>query len=256
MITLISVLIIVYLASIGYLYITQDSKVFNTKAIEEEKSFELENVKKITFEVENGIVLDGVYKTSQKKDAPLLIYFGGNADDATRFLLHVKNLDDYEIVSFNYRGFVKSGGKPSQKALYNDALKIYDKYAKEKKVIAVGRSLGTGVAVYLASKREVKGTVLITPYNSIASIAKRKYPIFPIHRLLKHKFEADKHILYVKEPVCLIEVKDDKIISKYHFDRLKEKIPNLGLHVELEDTTHGRVLTHPEFENVLKQIIP
>lgn len=248
-------LIFIYFAILAYIYLTQDSKVFNATDIVKKDEFKVENMENLTFYVTKKITIDGVYKKSQNKNAPLLIYFGGNADDATRILLHVENLRKFDVLSFNYRGYVKSTGKPSQRVLFSDSIKIYDEYAKDKKVILIGRSLGTGVATYLASKRDVIGVILITPYDSIASMAKAKYPIFPIKYLLKHKFESVKHILEVKAPVGLIEVKGDDVVTKKHFDKLKEKVPNLALHVSLENTTHGEVLSHPDFEESLKKIM-
>ncbi len=243
-------LLVVYFGISVYVYLTQDSQVFNPSAIEKKEPINLKDVEHITFEVEKGVVLDGIHKKS--KNTPLVIYFGGNADDATRIVLYIK---DFEIVTFNYRGFVNSGGKPSEKAIFSDALKIYDKYEKNRDVVVVGRSLGTGVATYVASKREVKGLILITPYDSIASIAKKMYPYLPIETLLKHKFESVKYMQDVKAPVGLIEVKGDKTIPKYHFDKLKEVVPNLVLHVELLDTTHAAVLKHPSFEKTINRMI-
>jgi predicted alpha/beta-fold hydrolase len=247
--------IFLYLGAAFYLYITQDSKIFRPDLIETDEPVVLENTKQISFRVEDDVTLDGVYKKSENENVPLIIYFGGNSDDATRILLHVKSLKSFDIVAFNYRGFVKSTGKPSQTALFSDALKIYDKYGKNRKVILVGRSLGTGVATYLASKRDIKGLILITPYDSIASIGQKMYPFLPVKLLSKHKFESVKYMLDVKAPVGLIEVENDETIAKYHFDKLKEKVQNLALHVELKNTTHGDVLNHPDFEKTIKQMI-
>lgn len=248
-------LVFVYLCVVIYIYITQDAKVFQPNLIENREPVSLKNVENLSLEVQKNIVLDGVYKKANKENAPLLIYFGGNADDATRILLHVKNLKEFDIVSFNYRGYVRSEGKPSEKAIFSDALKIYDKFAKNKNAIVMGRSLGTGVATYLASKRPIKGVILITPYDSIASIGQKIYPYLPVYFLSKHKFESIKYILDVKAPVGLIEVVNDETIPKYHFDKLREKVPNLALHVELNNTTHAEVLTHPDFEKSIKDII-
>jgi len=245
----------IYLGVLAYIYITQDSQVFEPDLIEKKEPINLKDVKKITFKVADGVVLDGIYKKSTKVDAPLIIYFGGNADDSTRIVLYMKSLSDFDIVSFNYRGFANSSGKPSEKSIFSDALKIFDKYANGKEVIVIGRSLGTGIATYVASKRDIKGLILITPYDSIASIGQKLYPYFPIKLLSKNKFESVKRMLDVKAPVGLIEVKDDTKIPKYHFDKLREVVPNLSLHVVLENTTHGEVLTHPDFEDSLKKII-
>lgn len=247
--------VLIYLCIAMYIYLTQDTKVFNPHLIENKQPLSLQNVENISFEVTKNVVLDGVYKKADMDNAPLIIYFGGNADDATKILLHVKNLQEFDVVSFNYRGFVRSSGKPSEKALFRDALKIYDKYAQEKSVIVIGRSLGTGVATYLASKRSLSGLILITPYDSIASIGQKIYPYLPVKLLSKHKFESEKYILHVKAPVGLIEVKNDETIPKYHFDKLRVKVPNLALHVELENTTHRDVLTHPDFEKSIKDMV-
>ena len=245
---LILALIALYLAALAYMYLTQDSQVFNPGAIEQKEL--IKDVEHITFELENGVVLAGIHK--QPDNSPLVIYFGGNADDATRIALHVKG---FEIVTFNYRGFVNSSGKPSEKAIFSDALQIFDKYGEDRDVIVVGRSLGTGVATYVASQRDIKGLILITPYDSIVSIGKKMYPYFPIETLLKHKFESVKYMLDVKAKVGLIEVENDEVIPKYHFDKLKEKVSNLALHVELKDTTHGDVLQHPDFEKTIRNMI-
>ncbi len=247
-------ILVVYLGTLIYIYFTQDDKVFNSSAIQKNELFELKNMKRIFFKVDD-VILEGVYKKSQKKHAPLILYFGGNADDATRILLHVKSLEEFDIVAFNYRGFVNSEGKPSEKTLFSDALKIYDKFANNKEVILIGRSLGTGVASFLASKRRIKGLILVTPYDSIVSMAKKMYPYFPIEILSKHKFESVKYMLHVNSKVGLIEVKDDEMIPKYHFDKLRANVKNLALHVELKNTTHGEVLTHLDFENTLKKMI-
>ncbi|HIP45547.1 MAG TPA: alpha/beta hydrolase [Sulfurospirillum arcachonense] len=243
-------LIALYLGALIYIYLTQDSQVFNPRSIEKKEPIKLKDVEHITFEVEKGVVLKGIHKTSD--NSPLVIYFGGNADDATRIVLHVKG---FEIVAFNYRGFVNSGGKPSEKDIFSDALQIFDKYGENRDVIVVGRSLGTGVATYVASQRVIKGLILITPYDSIVSIGKKMYPYFPIETLSNHKFESVKYMLDVKAKVGLIEVEGDDVIPKYHFDKLKEKVLNLALHVELKDTTHGDVLQHPDFEKTIKRMI-
>lgn len=251
---LVLIVVILYLLAIVYLYFFQTSIVFNSSAIEAKEPFSLKDTKNITLDVEDAL-LDGVYKSSNKKNTPLILYFGGNADDATRIVLHTQKLEKFDIVAFNYRGYVKSSGIPSQNSVFKDALSIYDRYAKDREVIAIGRSLGTGVATYLASKRDIKGVILITPYDSILSIAQKQYPIFPIKWLLKHKFESIKYIQNVAKPVGLIEVVGDEVVTKYHFDKLKDKVPNIALHISLENTTHGDVLVHPDFQKSLLDII-
>ena len=249
------IIVLIYIGTIAYFYFFQNAMLFNAKAIDKKPPFDVPNMEHISLEVDEGVVLDGVYKHADKKNAPLIIYFGGNADDATRFLFYVEKLNDFNIVIFNYRGYLQSSGKPSEANLFNDALKIYDKFAHNSRVIVIGRSLGSGVAVYLASKREVLGVVLITPYDSIASLAKEKYPFLPINLILKNRFESLKYIEKVKSPIAIIEVKNDTTIPNSHTLRLVKKIKNLSKVVVLDKTTHADVLSHPKFEECLNKII-
>ncbi len=244
-----------YLILLIYIYFTQNSKIFNIAQIEKREPFLIKNSREITLKTENGITLNGLYRKADMDNASLLIYFGGNSDDATRFLLYVNDLKDFDIVVFNYRGYLKSEGKPSEKNLFNDALKIYDTFSKNRRTIIVGRSLGTGVAVYLASKRRVDGTILITPFDSIVSLAKDRHPLLPVSWLLKHKFDSVKYVQQIKSPIAVIEVKDDKTVLHKHTLKLIKKIKKLALHVELKDTTHADILSHPDFEKNLKEAI-
>ncbi len=236
------------------MYLTQTSKIFRPDLIEQNEPIKMEDVEEVKIDVEDGLFLRGVYKKSKNSDAPIIIYFGGNADDATRIVEHLKGLNDFDIVAFNYRGFVNSDGKPSEDTLFGDALKIYEKFKKDKTII-MGRSLGSGVATFVASKRRLDGLILITPYDSILSIAQKKYPYLPICLLLKHKFESTKYIKNVTAPVGLIEVKFDDVIPKYHFEKLKKRVSNLALHVVFEDCTHGSVLEHSDFEKTISKML-
>ena len=244
-----------YLVAMGYLYFTQNDQLFPAKLIEKQAKVSGENIEGLSLRVSDAVVLDGVMRKDEASDAGLILYFGGNADDATRFVLDVKELQGYDIVAFNYRGYVGSSGTPSEEALFNDALKIYDTYAKGRKVVVIGRSLGTGVATYLASKRVVDGLVLLTPYDSILSIAKLKYPFFPIDLLLQNKFESVDYLPFVKAKIAVIEVENDATIPRYHLEKLLEAMPRRPLHVILAHTTHGKVLEHPAFTSELQIIL-
>jgi hypothetical protein len=251
---LFNVLLLTYIGLCGYLYFTQESKIFKgDKAVKVELLPFIDNLEEVSFETEKGLTLYGKHKIALNSEKPMILYFGGNSSDITSFFNYTTKLDEYEIISFNYRGYINSQGSPSEDKFFEDALKIYDNYGKNKEVIVVGKSLGTGVATFLASKREVKTLVLITPYDSIVSMAKKKYPIFPIDFLLKHKFESIKYIKEVKTPVVLFEVKGDEVIKKYHFDRLKDEVKNLKNHLVFTDISHGNILSHRDFQWKLKE---
>ncbi len=248
--------IALYGVAIAYLYWTQDRQIFPAHLIPKEAPVSGDNITPLRLNIEdNAAVLDGVLRKDEEPNADLILYFGGNADDATRFVLEAKALQGYDIIAFNYRGYVQSTGKPSEEAFFSDALKIYDAYARGRKVFVIGRSLGTGVATHLATKRVVDGLVLITPYDSIVSIGQRKYPFFPIALLINNPFETINEIPLVKAPIAVMEVENDQTIPRYHLEKLIEKIPGDFLHVTLRGTTHGAVLEHPEFTGELQTIL-
>lgn len=252
---IISALVSLYFLAMGYLYFTQEAQIFPASSIEKEQIPTVPNSEKIALHVNAEVVLQGVLRKDEKSDAGLLLYFGGNADDATLFSSYVKELKGYDIVSFNYRGYGDSSGKPSEQALFEDALRIYDIYAKGRKVVLAGRSLGSGVATYVVSKRESVGLVLITPYDSIVSMGQQKYPYFPIAWLLKHSFETVRYIQAVRVPIAIIEVENDLTIPRFHLEKLLATLPKPPYHITLSNTTHGDVLKHPNFTYELQTLL-
>jgi len=253
--TFLILFIVAYVGVAMYLYFTQKSKIFNFSIVPKKEPKVLKNCpkcKEVKLKVKDGL-LDGVYLDNSSKR--LIIYFGGNADDATDFIEILKDTKGVDAVAFNYRGNALSKGSPSEKALFKDALTIYDNFAKGKKVYIVGRSLGSGIATYLASKREVKKLFLITPYDSIENVAKEKYPLFPISLLLKYKFDSKNYIKQVKAPIVIFMVKGDKTVSNKRTKNLIKYIKSSFTLKIFEHTTHADILSDKVFIKELKSLI-
>lgn len=251
---ILSILAFYFLMS-GYFFYTQNQQIYNTSGSFHMDRVSGENIENIALKVADNVLLDGALHKANVPDAPLIIYYGTNGDDATRFLSHVPNLKGYDIVTFNYQGYGFSQGVPSQKIIFEDALAIYDTYAKDRKVIIVGRSLGTSVATYVASRRQAEGLVLITPFDSLASLIKSSYFYLPIDLLLRDKYETVNFMPLVKSKIGVIEVEHDTAVDIVHLKLLIEKMPHFPLHIKLKDTSHESVLRHPEFESGLKEMI-
>ena len=84
---------------------------------------------------------------------------------------------------------------PSQDALFSDALALYDAvHAKHASIAVVGRSLGSGVACFLASRRPVERLALATPFDSLVSVVQAHYRIFPIDAIAKERYESSRYI--------------------------------------------------------------
>ncbi|HET7613301.1 MAG TPA: alpha/beta hydrolase [Gemmatimonadaceae bacterium] len=155
------------------------------------------------------------------RNAPALVYFGGNAEEVSRLALEAGELRGVSLILMNYRGYGRSTGRPSEQALFADALTIYDHVAKmpgvdARRIIVMGRSLGSGVATYLASRRRVSAVVLVTPYDSMAAVGHTHYPFLLVGPLLKHPFDSVHRAPGIDSPMLAIIAGADTIIPPSH----------------------------------------
>lgn len=144
-----------------------------------------------------GVSLHGwLLRTNRQKDpANLLIYYGGNAEEVSLNLEELDGLPMDALLLMNYRGYGLSEGRPGETELVADALWVLDTVTARlglapEQVILMGRSLGTGVAVQVAARRAVAGLILVTPFDSLVSVARKHYPFLPAGLLLKHRFDS------------------------------------------------------------------
>lgn len=165
--------------------------------------------------------------TRERVGPRALIYFGGNAEDVSRNLPEfAEAFPEYAVYLLNYRGFGGSSGSPSEAAIAEDALALFDQvYASHPQIALVGRSLGSGVAVRLASQRPVQQLILVTPYNSLEEIAARQYPWVPVKWLLKDRFESGKYAAHIRVPTLLLAASNDEVIPRASTQRLLERFP-------------------------------
>lgn len=157
--------------------------------------------------------------------APLVIYFGGNAEDVSWLIGMDEGFAGYSVLLVNYRGYGPSQGSPGEKALFADALAWYDAAARRadvdaQRIVAMGRSLGSGVAVHLAANRKVAGVILVSPYDSVRSVAQSIYPFIPVGLLLRHPFDSMSRAGAIREPLLCIAAESDRVIPAEHSRRL------------------------------------
>ena len=165
--------------------------------------------------------------TRERVGPRALIYFGGNAEDVSHNLPEfAEAFPEYAVYLLNYRGFGGSSGSPSEAAIAEDALALFGQvYASHPQISLIGRSLGSGVAVRLASQRPVQQLILVTPYNSLEEIAAQQYPWVPVKWLLKDRFESGKYAAHIRVPTLLLAASDDEVIPRANTQRLLENFP-------------------------------
>ena len=237
---LVSVLKIAAAVAVGLplvVYLAQDSLIFYRQPLSDVRKAEIRlrfpAVTEVSVVSTDGINLHGwLVKPQAVERVPLVLYYGGNAEEASHMLEAIGDpgRGDTPGVAWlvmNYRGYGASEGSPSQTGLVADALAQYD-YASglpdvaPQRIFVFGRSLGSGVAVQLAAHRPVRGVILVSPYDSLAAVAKRYYWYLPVDWMLKHRFDSIGVASRMKQPLlCFIAERDD-VIPPEHAERLFE----------------------------------
>lgn len=167
----------------------------------------------------DGTRLRGWMRTASATPAPVIVYFGGNAEEVSWTLAEARWPRDWAIVAINYRGYGTSEGAPGEAELAADALVIYDTIAARpdvdaRRIVAFGRSIGTGVAVKVAAARPVAGAILVSPFDSLVALGRTHYPWLPVSWLLRHRFDADADARRAHSPLLAIVADRDSIIPR------------------------------------------
>ena len=193
--------------------------------------------------------------TRPKDGERALIYFGGNAEDVSVSMPSFSlAFPDSAIYLLHYRGYGGSSGSPSEKALFADALTLFDEvHAKHPEVEVVGRSLGSGIAVYLASLRPVKRLVLVTPFDSLQELAARQFPYVPVRWLLLDKYQSWKFAPLVTAPTLIIAAEHDEIVPRESTELLLSRFKSGLASLEVvAGTGHNTISYRAEYMQRLK----
>ena len=248
--TLILVLLALYLLLTLFMYLFQRSLIYYPVA--PDTGFA---APEITFD-SDGVRLHGWVLNPGRDKA--LVYFGGNAEQITWNRDTFEDVfRDYSVYLVNYRGYGYSGGKPSEVALFADAVAIYDQIApRHGEITALGRSLGSGVAVYLATQRPLRRLILLTPYDSITAVARRAYPIFPVNWLLWDRFDSAARAAQVRVPVLIVAAERDRVVPSAHARALQRELVNAPVSfVTIRGAAHNDVSDYPEYREAIREFI-
>lgn len=187
---------------------------------------------------------------------PLLLGFGGNAWNADVMALYLRSLfPDAEVVAFHYRGYPPSEGRPSADALLEDAVTVFDHLQREnpRPVIAVGFSIGSGIAAYLAGQRPLLGQILVTPFDSLKSLAADHFPWAPVGLFLRHHIDTAEYLRANGTPTALIVAGRDTIVPARRSVPLRKAAPNLVFDRTIADAGHNDLYDDPAFAQALHE---
>lgn len=243
------------------LYFVQDYLLFRPEKLPEDFQFyyEHQEFEEYNIPTRDGANINGLrFKTSNPKG--VVFYLKGNSRSikgwgkfAVDFTRH-----GYDVIMVDYRGFGKSTGRRSQKAIKRDMQVIYNKIKEkvdEKYIILYGRSLGSGFAAKLASMNNPRMLILDAPYYSLSRVAKKFIPFMPLSLLIKFPMPTYKWLKYVECPIHIIHGTDDALIPYKTSVKLSKIKPELTTLHTVIGGGHKDLNTFPAYHQMLSQII-
>ena len=189
----------------------------------------------------------------------MILGFGGNAwngEDVASYLHELFPAAD--VVAFHYRGYRPSTGRPSAEALMGDAPIVLDAAVdrlKPDRVVAVGFSIGSGVAASLSGRREVDGAILVTPFDSMKAVAQELYPWLPVGSFFRHEIDAAGFLERSDLPVAIVAAERDEIILPRRTQALREAVQNLVYDRTVAGAGHNDIYARSDFRAAMLEAL-
>jgi len=187
----------------------------------------------VEFSAADGVKLVSWYKKPQE-GKPTILYFHGNAGHlgyrASKYRTYFEG--GYGLLALGYRGYGKSEGLPSEDGFYQDAraaLKwLSEQGVTSSDIILYGESLGTGIAMQMATEYDLCAVILEAPYESMMKVGARIYPLLPVYYVLRDRFDSISKVDNIQEPVLIFHGKKDGLILVEHGENLLKSLVQSG----------------------------
>lgn len=210
---------VAYAAAVIGLYLFQRRLVYpaHTAPYHSVSELRLGELREVRLEAADGVELVA-WHLPARPGKPTLLYFHGNAAPLLNRLPRIERFSaaGYGVFMPAYRGYSGSGGSASEAALIDDAVMAFDALRERgvspETIVLYGESLGTGVAIQLAGRREVAGIVLDAPYTSLPDVAQLAYPFVPVRPFMTEHFNSREHIQELDVPVLVLHGTEDPVI--------------------------------------------
>lgn len=253
-------LLVIYVLGGVLLYAVQEWLLFHPEPLPRNHTFAFSQPYKeenLTVDRQRNLSLVKFRVTGPKKG--LVLYFHGNMRNIERYapFTGVFTKQGYEVWMPDYPGFGKSTGKRSEEGLYKDVLLVYQLATREyspEQIIVYGRSMGTGLAAYLAARQPCREVVLETPYYSMHALARHYFPIYPVSRLINYHFPTNEYLSKVRVPITLLHGTKDEVVPYKHSVRLKKELPQIALYT-IPKGKHNNLSEFPAFHQALQEVL-
>ena len=256
---LLLIALVCYLGVLVALYFAQGAMIFPAHLAGGTRSLPA-GAERLVVETPDGERLHGVRLRGRGgSGGPLLLGFGGNAWNAEDVALTLAELfPEHDVVAFHYRGSRPSSGRAAAAALLADASLIHDELARRYRpasIVAVGFSVGTGVAARLARERAIAGAILVTPFDSLASVAADQHRWLPVRLLFRHDMPAAEDLATSRVPVAIVAAERDDLILPARTEALRRRVPVLVYARTTPGAGHNDVYQHSGFARAMREAL-
>ncbi|MEZ8099057.1 alpha/beta hydrolase [Vibrio bivalvicida] len=212
-------------------------------------------------EMNTSFIVDGIQRHGwvlNEGYAKALIYYGGNAESIEANIpLFKAVIPNYTIYLIPYRGYGNDSGTPTEKVLYSDAMQIFQSVeSKHDSISLMGRSLGSGIATYIAAHREVDKLILVTPFDSIENVVKDIYWMFPVSWLLEDKYQSADRAKDITAQTYIFIAEEDRVITRARTEQLVTKFSDQLIDViVISGAGHNTISQFPSYGAELKRLL-
>jgi uncharacterized protein len=183
----------------------------------------------VFFEAQDGVKLNGWFfpaGTNATYASHVILFCHGNAGNISHRLESYETLLDagINLFAFDYRGYGRSSGRPSESGTYQDAMAAYQwlkrKGFADRAILVWGESLGGAVAAELAVRAPTGGVVLQSTFTSIPAIGAEVFPWLPVKLICSIKYDTLSKIANIRAPLMILHSESDSIVAFHHGERL------------------------------------
>ena len=253
-------LLLAYAAIVGLMWHQQERILFPAYLVAPVRA-PSPGASRLTIDTPDGIRLEGLHIPPRTGDGArtLLLVFAGNASNAQGVAELVHEIHpDRDVVAFFYRGYAPSGGVAGADQLLADAPLVYDRVVERfspRRIVAVGISLGSGVAAGLSTQRRLDGLILVTPFDSLSATAQQLRPWLPVSLLLRHDMRSADWLRESRAPVAIIAAGQDRLVRPERTEALRRAAPEIVYDATLPGAQHNDIFLHPRFEPAMREAL-
>ena len=252
--------VLAIVAFFGYLFATQESRIFPGTPLPSDYDFEFD----VPFE-EVTIPVDGAELNAlhfrQPNPRGLIFFLHGNGGNLAAWTSEAEYYQsiNYDMFMLDYRGYGKSTGRiESESQLHLDVRTAWDRVAPQyttKPIVIYGRSLGTALAAKLAVDVDSDLVILVSPFTSMIAMARQQYPLLP-EWLVRYPMRTDQRIDDIAAPILLVHGSADRLIPLEHSKTLVESAAAATRLLVISGAGHDDIHLFGDYLTGLAAVLP